>query len=172
MWYTSDDYRRFETDLISLQFVTSYRDGVKNARKGEIVPRRQFKSSKSSSNRQVAEEKRWRLHVQRSNKERAKIADRQRADEDRRRRNVELINGVEYQWAPGAISTGSISPLVPTENPYDALKLPATRQSNCAGRDSPVRKEAHHELNAEQVRALDISAPPPIRSSHSRPRPT
>ena len=71
MWYTSDDYRRFETDLISLQFVTSYRDGVKNARKGKIVPRRQFKYSKSSSTRQAAEDKRWQLHVQRSNKERA-----------------------------------------------------------------------------------------------------
>ena len=54
MWYTSDDKRRFETDLISLQIVTSYKDGVENTRKKAIVPQRKFNYSRSSSNRQAA----------------------------------------------------------------------------------------------------------------------
>ena len=45
MWYTSDDKRRFETDLISLQIVTSYKDGVENTRKKAIVPQRKFNYS-------------------------------------------------------------------------------------------------------------------------------
>ena len=142
MWYTSDDKRRFENDPHSLHIVTGYQKIVENTPKREIVPRRKFTNPKPTSKRntrraqinttpsvqKAAEDSRWRLHVQRFNEERATLADKQRADEDRRRRNVELINGAEYHWAPGAISTGSTTPLAPTANPYDALKLPATQR--------------------------------------------
>ena len=170
MWYTSDDKQRYENDRTSLKIVTAYREGVKTAKKRAIIPRRKFTYSRPTGNSTI-EEGRWRRHVQLVNKKRAELANEQRADEDRRRRQVELIDGVEYQWAPGAISTGSTPPLAPTANPYDALKLPATQQSKSAGRDSPFRTGSHCRLNDEQIRALDISAPPRTSIPPSCPRP-
>ena len=76
MWYTSDDKRRYKKDLTSLQIVTDYKEGVDKARKRAIVPRQKITNSKPTSNSKTTEDRKWRLHMQRVNKERAELANR------------------------------------------------------------------------------------------------
>ena len=76
MWYTSDDKRRYKKDLTSLRIVTDYKEGVDKARKRAIVPRGKFTNSKPTSNSKTTEDRKWRLHMQRVNKERAELANR------------------------------------------------------------------------------------------------